>query len=117
MTILFHICSTMDWEAGQAVGAYTAGSLNTEGFIHCSLLSQILGVANNIYVGQTDLVLLVIDSAALTESLIYEDSYDHGQEFPHIYGPVNLDAVVGVVDFPAGSDGRFILPAELAGAD
>ena len=117
MTKLFHICSAADWKVGQAGGAYTAASLNTEGFIHCSLVSQILGVANNIYMGQTELVLLVIDSTVLTESLTYEDSYDHGQEFPHVYGPINLDAVVDVVDFPAGADGRFTLPPGLPGAD
>ena len=117
MTMLFHICSAGDWETGQAMGAYSAASLETEGFIHCSLVHQILGVANNIYVGQVDLVLLVIEDAALTESLLYEDTYNHGQEFPHVYGPINLDAVLDVVAFPAGPAGRFTLPPGLGGAD
>jgi hypothetical protein len=33
--------------------------------------------------------------------------------FPHIYGPLNLDAVTEVMDFPCGPDGRFVLPAAL----
>ena len=117
MTILLHICSQADWRAGQAAGAYRAASLETEGFIHCSLASQVLGVANTMFRGRTDLVLLLIDSEALTESLIYEDCYETGQNFPHIYGPLNLAAVTNVVAFPAGPDGGFILPPELSAAD
>ena len=117
MANILHICSQGEWEAGQAAGAYTAASLATEGFIHCSTSAQVLGVANNIFVGQTDLILLVIDTEKLTEQLVYEDSYNHGDEFPHIYGPLNLSAVIDVVLFPAGSDGRFSLPPKLAEAD
>ena len=117
MTTLLHICPQADWRAGQAAGAYRAASLETDGFIHCSLASQVLGVANVMFVGQMDLVLLVIDSDALTESLIYEDCYETGQKFPHIYGPLNLDAVTDVVAFPAGPDGRFTLPPALPAAD
>lgn len=117
MSLLLHICPRGDWEKGQAAGAYRAASLETEGFIHCSLTRQVLGVADNVYSGQQDLVLLVIEPGALAVSLIYEDSYGHGDAFPHIYGPLNLSAVVDVVDFPAGPDGRFSLPAELPAAD
>ena len=122
MALILHICSTADWRAGEAAGAYTAASLAAEGFIHCSTTDQVLGVANNLYVGQSDLVLLLIDTNALTETVVYDrlllvDSYGHGAEFPHVYGPINLDAVVDVVAFPAGADGRFTLPAGLAEAD
>ena len=113
MARILHICPQADWDAGKAAGAYTAASLETEGFIHCSTTEQVLGVANNIFVGQTDLVLLVIETERLTEKLVYEDTYNHGSEFPHVYGPINLDAVVDVVAFPAGADGLFTLPEEI----
>jgi uncharacterized protein (DUF952 family) len=46
--------------------------------------------------------------------VVYEDCYDSGQAFPHIYGPLNVDAVVNVVDFPPGKDGFFSLPAGIS---
>ena len=60
--------------------------------------------------GRRDLVLLVIDPARLAAELVYEDCYEVGQAFPHIYGPLNLNAVVSVVPFPPLPDGTFALP-------
>nr|MBN1228923.1 DUF952 domain-containing protein [Anaerolineae bacterium] len=67
------------------------------------------------YIGQSDLVLLCVDVARLTGELRYEPSADHLQDslFPHLYGPLNLAAVVSVVLFPAGPDGRFTLPPDI----
>ena len=56
-------------------------------------------------------MLLVIDPAQLTAELVYEDCYEAGETFPHLYGPLNLDAVVRVVPFPPLPDGTFTLPA------
>jgi glutathione S-transferase len=38
----------------------------------------------------------------------------HSEVFPHLYGPLNLDAVVQILPFPAGSDGTFRLPGSLS---
>ena len=108
--MLLHIAHRLDWEAAQAAGDYRADSLTAEGFIHCSTTEQVLGPANEFYRGRGDLVLLVIDPARLAAELVYEDSYDSGTAFPHIYGPLNLDAVTSVVPFPPRSDGLFELP-------
>ncbi len=109
--MIVHITASDDWEAAQANGEYRSNSLETEGFIHCSTPDQVLGPANAFYRGQQNLVLLLIDPARLAARLVYEDSYASGTEFPHIYGPLNLNAVVGVVPFPARSDGSFDLPS------
>ena len=69
--------------------------------------------ANQMFAGQTDLILLTIDSAKLAAELIYEDCYESGNQFPHIYGSLNLDAVTGFIEFPPNPDGTFSLPAEL----
>lgn len=108
--MILHITRRSDWEAAQAMGDYRLDSLDTEGFIHCSTPEQVLGPANELYRGQPELVLLVIDPSRLEARLVYEDLYASGIAFPHIYGPLNLDAVVKVVPFPPGSDGSFELP-------
>jgi uncharacterized protein (DUF952 family) len=109
--IIIHATSRTSWLAAQGSGAYTADSLEAQGFIHCSKATQVLRVVNTYYAGQRGLVLLVIDPARLTSELRWEPGADLASElFPHIYGPLNLDAVVKVVDLEPGPDGIFSLP-------
>lgn len=108
--MILHITRLSDWEGAQAAGDYRLDTLEQEGFIHCSTREQVLGPANEFYLGQDDLVLLVIDPEQLAADLVYEDSYNSGVAFPHIYGPLNLDAVTHVVPFPHRPDGTFELP-------
>ena len=110
MAIILHIAQGAAWQQAQTHGAYRGDTLETDGFIHCSLPEQVIPVANAMFKGQTDLVLLCIDEDKVTADIRYEDCYASGQAFPHIYGPLNQDAVVDVVAFPPGADGTFILP-------
>ena len=106
--IIHHICPRTDWQAAQENGEYRAESLDIEGFIHFSRAEQVQGTANNYYRGQQGLVLLKVVVTKLTAVLKWEDS---GEDiFPHLYGPLNLDAVVDVEDFPPDPDGGFIYP-------
>ena len=76
-----------------------------EGFVHCSEPDQVVRVANARFVGRTDLVLLWISVARLTAPVRYENLEGGTELFPHVYGPINLDAVVAVTPFrpdPAG---------------
>ncbi len=110
---LLHVTTRAAWLAAQAAGRYVADSLAAEGFIHCSLASQVLRVANTLFRDQNDLVLLVIDPDRLTSALRWEPAADQPDEiFPHIYGPLNPEAVVGVLPFEQDEAG-FHLPAEL----
>ena len=108
--MILHIAAVSDWEEAQVVGEYRLDTLETEGFIHCSTPQQVLGPANEFYRGQTGLVLLCIDEAQVQSPIVYEDCYEIGQAFPHIYGPLNLDAVTAVLPFPPNADGTFTLP-------
>lgn len=118
-SMIFHITTRSAWQEAHAQGEYTAPSLSVEGFIHCSTLSQILPVAENFYRGQKGLALLVIDPALLSAALHWEAPTERilptgiveGEKFPHIYGPINLNAVVKVVDFEENESGEFTLPA------
>ena len=110
---IYHITSQVSWSAAQLSGTYKADSLAKEGFIHCSKASQILRVANSYYLEQHGLVILMIDPALLKPGLRWEPGSDRADElFPHIYGPLNLDAVKRVFDFPPGLDGKFLLPLD-----
>jgi uncharacterized protein (DUF952 family) len=124
MTHIYHITSRAAADAGRRAGEYRTESLSGQGFIHFSQIFQILNVANSFYAGQTDLVILVVDAALLKAELKYEDPVHPATSaraetplpaadvlFPHLYGPLNFDAVVRLVDFPAGPQGRFELPA------
>jgi uncharacterized protein (DUF952 family) len=105
---ILHAASRVDWEAAQQSGAYRADSLAAEGFIHCSTPDQILRVANMLYRGRLDLVLLVVDPGQLSGELRWEPGVDLASErFPHVYGPLDLAAVVAALDFEPDPDGSF----------
>jgi uncharacterized protein (DUF952 family) len=112
-SLIFHITHRPDWEKALLDGAYTAPSLAGQGFIHCSYAHQVVRVANNYYSGQSNLVILVVDSKSLTSPVKVEKAVDVEDDYPHIYGSINLKAVVKVVDFPPSRDFTFQLPAEL----
>ncbi len=111
--IILHIARREEWETAVTLGQYTTDSLATEGFIHCSTVEQVLMPANERFRGQTDLLLLCIDPSRLTAPLVYEDCYETGVQFPHIYGALNVTAVLRVLDFPPQADGSFTLPPML----
>lgn len=94
--MIYHITSKQAWEKAKQQGYYSADSLEKEGFIHCSKKEQINGVLERYYQGAKDLLVLTIDPGKLKHSLLYELAPSVHEEFPHIYGTVNLDAVVDV---------------------
>lgn len=108
--MIYHITSHEAWAAAEDAGQYTADSLESEGFIHCSTIDQVVDVANSFYKGQPGLVLLAIDETELTADVVYEDSHQNGVLFPHIYGPLNIEAVLNVIEFPCDQKGIFQLP-------
>ncbi len=110
MPTLLHIAERQTWAAAAKAGHYQPESLAEEGFIHCSLPEQVVAVANDIYRGRSDLVLLVIDPARVKAEIRLEDCYECGQEFPHIYGPLLPGAVEQVLEFKPDPAGRFTLP-------
>lgn len=110
---IFHIALSSEWNQALEEGAYRTGSLEQEGFIHFSTGKQLLRTANKYYTGKRDVVLLVIDPAMLACELRYEPIED-GQMFPHLYGALNLDAVLEMLPFKPQDDGTFIWPDTLA---
>lgn len=110
--MIFHITSKSEWERAQGTGMYQPGSLKGDGFIHCSTVDQVIDIANKLFRGQTDLTLLCIDDNRVKPLVKYEDLYQSQQLYPHIYGALNLDAIISVDGFPPEADGTFVLPDE-----
>ena len=116
--MIYHITSRQSWQESQQLGAHRADSLESEGFIHCSTETQVLPVTEKYYKGQSELILLQIDPTRLSSELRWEPpsggapppGVPEGELFPHIYGPINLDAVVKVFELEANPDGSFKLP-------
>jgi uncharacterized protein (DUF952 family) len=109
---IYHIATRADWERARRDGEYTTSTagrtLAEEGFIHASHAAQVAGVANMFYRGlPDDLVVLVIDTSRVRAPIRCEDVPGADAPFPHIYGPLNTDAVLAVRPLPAGPDGEF----------
>ena len=98
MAIIYHITTKPEWADAQKKGKYESASLPEEGFIHCSEERQIAGVLDRYYKDKTDLIKLVIETDKLTSPLYFDWSPSIEDTFPHIYGPINLDAVEDVVE-------------------
>jgi uncharacterized protein (DUF952 family) len=97
MEHIFHVTRADDWRAAQARGTYRLSTrdrtLEEEGFIHCSYQHQVAHVVATYFGDVHDLLVLVIEPQRVTAE-IRAESAGGEERFPHIYGPLNLDAVI-----------------------
>jgi uncharacterized protein (DUF952 family) len=108
--VLLHLCSAADWEAAGTRGELRPPSLTEVGFVHLSSPGQVHLPANRLYAGRTDLVLLHVDRARLTDPVRWEPGVATDPDamlFPHLYGPLPVTAVVDVRPYRPGDDGLF----------
>ena len=94
MMVLFHITTRAAWQAAQAAGEYRTPSLAGEGFIHLSTAKQWPTTQARFFRDVRGLLLLVIDPARLGAEVRFERA--DGDDFPHLYGPLELAAVIEV---------------------
>ncbi|HLO01926.1 MAG TPA: DUF952 domain-containing protein, partial [Symbiobacteriaceae bacterium] len=125
MTTFLHLTERALWEQGLAAGEYRRQDLIEDGFIHCLTAETLVRVANKYYRGalsedaaslvpqesatrrgRPELVLLVIEESRVTSPVKWEPASD-GKLYPHIYGPLNPDAVVAVRAYAPGPAGEF----------
>ncbi len=107
--MIYRIESRENWEAALPAGKFVPGDYGGEGFTHCSALDQVEGVAKHLYRGEQGLVLLCISQKLLHSEVRWEPA-DDGLYYPHVYGPIDVSAVVAVIPFPCSADGTFALP-------
>ncbi|WP_295698638.1 DUF952 domain-containing protein [Lapillicoccus sp.] len=99
-TPIFHLAEPQAWTEAGASGLYAVSTrgrtLAQEGFIHCSEAAQWPVVRRSFYADvETDLVLLEIDPTRLSAPVVREvGNPATGEEFPHVYGPIEVSAVV-----------------------
>jgi uncharacterized protein (DUF952 family) len=104
MPLIYHLVTPAAWQ--QAHTDYRAESLQTEGFIHCSFADQVARSANRFYAGTDALLVLHIDPHRLGSPLKVEAA-GTGEQYPHVYGPINRAAVLRADALQRGPDGMW----------
>jgi glutathione S-transferase len=108
---IYHLALRSDWEAavtaGEPYAVSTLGSsLDEVGYLHCSYAPQVQGVADLVYRGRDDVLLLTIDPGRVRAKVRPEDLTGAGEAYPHVYGPLDLEAVVAVRALVPDDGGR-----------
>ena len=111
---IFHITTSSEWATAKSAGEYVPRDYEADGFIHCSYAPQLVSVANSMFHGQSGLVLLEIDRAAVGSEVVDENLSGGSELFPHIYGILPAAAVIRIHNFPSKEDGAFELPASVS---
>jgi len=103
--LIYKIACREAWEAAQAAQRYEGSADDArDGFIHFSSAQQLAGTLAKFFAGQEGLVLVAVDGDRLGEALKWEPSRG-GELFPHLYGPLPMEAVTGVADLPVDAQG------------
>jgi uncharacterized protein (DUF952 family) len=115
---IYHLAVRDEWHDAMVRGApyqrsTLARSLESEGFIHCSFASQVRMIADALFRGRDDIVLLTIDPIRVEAEIRVEDLDGGDEGFPHIYGPLPLGAVTRTNEVPVGDDGGLLVDAFL----
>jgi uncharacterized protein (DUF952 family) len=104
--MIYHITHIAQWEEALQTGYYTADSLATEGFIHCSRATQLTATANRYYAAQPSILILHI-SESLVIPPLKDEVATNGEQFPHIYGKLNANAVIKQSVHERGRNGAY----------
>ena len=98
--LIFKLCTSAEWSAAEAAGSYDGSDLDkNDGFIHLSSAATVKQTAALYFADLPDVVLVAVDPDKIENPLKWEESRG-GALFPHVYGPLNLDAVVWVKPLP-----------------
>ena len=111
--MIYKICPASAWREAERQGVYRGSADDLrDGYIHFSTAPQVPETARKHFFGQTALFLVEIDGDVLGDALRWERSRND-ELFPHLYGELDLGAVIAVRDLHARSDGSHDIP-ELA---
>jgi uncharacterized protein (DUF952 family) len=109
---IYTLVRRADWAAAEQAGEY-AGSADDrrDGFLHFSTAAQLRATAAKHRAGETDLVIVEAEVAALGDALRFEPpASGRAGLFPHLYGALPIAAVSRVLPLPLGADGLHGFP-------
>ncbi|WP_112941023.1 MULTISPECIES: DUF952 domain-containing protein [unclassified Rhizobium] len=107
---LYKIVTETLWQDARAAGVFRGAAIDlTDGFIHFSTAAQAVQTAALHFAGQTGLLLVAVDAAALGDKLIFEPSRG-GDLFPHLYADLPLSAVLWEKPLLLDAEGKHIFP-------
>jgi uncharacterized protein (DUF952 family) len=91
--LIYKILPRAEWE--KTGDTYTGSADDTrDGFIHFSTREQLSGTLAKHYAGQTDLLLLAVETKSLGAALKWEHAPKRNADFPHLYAPLLKSAVL-----------------------
>jgi uncharacterized protein (DUF952 family) len=107
---IYKICPASAWREAERQGVFRGSPDDIrDGFIHFSTAAQVAETARKHFSGQVGLFLVAVDGDALDERLRWERSRND-ELFPHLYGELDLGAVVAVLSMPTRADGSHDIP-------
>lgn len=110
MPTIYKICSASAWREAERQGTYRGSADDLrDGFIHFSTAQQVESTVQKHFSGQKGLFVIAVDADALGDGLRWEPARE-GALFPHLYGELDLAAVIEVIDMPLRSDGSYLIP-------
>ena len=113
-TVIFKIMPADDWTAAQVTGLYTGSDDDRrDGFIHFSCLHQLIDTAAKHFSAQADLMLLAVDTGALTGTALKWEISRGGDAFPHLYSNLDTRAVLKAWPLPLQKSGLHTFPDDL----
>lgn len=105
--LIFHVVKKENWKSQKKDSRYHPESLDSDGFIHCSTGRTIEEVTNRLYKDQDDILLIIINTTLVEPEIRYENSGNSDTKYPHIYGPLNMDAVIDKIELASEDDGGY----------
>ena len=103
--MIYHLAISSQWDDQAESGYYAPTRFDEEGFVHCSEKHQLEGVANRVFSGRKDLLLLKLDPTRLESNTTYESG--GSMKFPHIYGKIDKASMIDVAPIRCNADGTY----------
>ncbi len=109
MNLTYHLVPKRYFDSLDAGADYIPAAFAQDGFIHCTdTPTEMARVANLFYNSDPSPHLyLYIDKGRVRAPIRYEDAE---KKYPHIYGPLNREAIISIREARRDAEGNFLPP-------